>query len=193
MTSAINRYYDPTTDEFLTVDPDVATTDQPYIFVGDDPLNGEDPLGLDPPAGLFIDKVLVEYGVRWDTKEDFPNTVQPFAVYFRVQNNKITNLMIYNKDGNPEERVDLEGPSHYGIDTPHIVTYQNDTMPDGEVQPKPLNDTVRSAPSELVPTKDFEEALLRGDSDEQLWELISRAEDPILGGGNPEADVDVEW
>ena len=46
VTSAINRYYDPTTDEFLSVDADVAQTDQPYVFTNDDPLNAEDPLGL---------------------------------------------------------------------------------------------------------------------------------------------------
>ena len=46
MTSVINRYYDPTTDEFLSIDPDVAQTDQPYVFTNDDPLNAEDPLGL---------------------------------------------------------------------------------------------------------------------------------------------------
>jgi hypothetical protein len=45
VTSAINRYYDPTTDEFLSIDPDVTTTDQPYVFTNDDPLNAEDPLG----------------------------------------------------------------------------------------------------------------------------------------------------
>lgn len=42
----INRYYDPTTDQFLSIDPEVATTDQPYVFANDDPLNAEDPLGL---------------------------------------------------------------------------------------------------------------------------------------------------
>ena len=30
----------------MSIDPDVATTDQPYVFTGDDPLNAEDPLGL---------------------------------------------------------------------------------------------------------------------------------------------------
>jgi RHS repeat-associated protein len=43
---SINRYYDPSTDQFLSVDPDVQTTDQPYAFVNDDPLNATDPLGL---------------------------------------------------------------------------------------------------------------------------------------------------
>lgn len=42
----INRYYDPSTDQFLSVDPDVAETGQPYAFTGDDPLNATDPLGL---------------------------------------------------------------------------------------------------------------------------------------------------
>ena len=42
----IDRYYDPSTDQFLSVDPDLADTGQPYAFIGDDPLNATDPLGL---------------------------------------------------------------------------------------------------------------------------------------------------
>lgn len=45
MTSAINRYYDPATDQFLSVDPAVTQTNQPYVFTNDDPLNSTDPLG----------------------------------------------------------------------------------------------------------------------------------------------------
>jgi hypothetical protein len=44
--SVVDRYYDPATDQFLSVDPDVAQTGQPYAFTGDDPLNASDPLGL---------------------------------------------------------------------------------------------------------------------------------------------------
>lgn len=44
--SVINRYYDPATDQLLSIDPDVAQTGQPYVFTNDDPLNAEDPLGL---------------------------------------------------------------------------------------------------------------------------------------------------
>ncbi|MGD0851920.1 MAG: polymorphic toxin type 37 domain-containing protein [Acidimicrobiales bacterium] len=44
---SINRYYDPTTDQFLSIDPDVEQTNQPYVFTDDDPLNAEDPLGLE--------------------------------------------------------------------------------------------------------------------------------------------------
>jgi RHS repeat-associated protein len=35
----IDRYYDPGTDQFLSIDPDVMDTGQPYAFTGDDPLN----------------------------------------------------------------------------------------------------------------------------------------------------------
>jgi RHS repeat-associated protein len=44
----IDRYYDPATDQFLSVDPLVSQTGQPYAFTGDDPLNATDPLGLCP-------------------------------------------------------------------------------------------------------------------------------------------------
>jgi filamentous hemagglutinin len=58
VTSVINRYYDPTSDEFLSIDPDFAETDQPYVFTNDNPLNAEDPLGLSDinvgsPEGSF--------------------------------------------------------------------------------------------------------------------------------------------
>ena len=43
----INRYYDPSTNQFLSIDPNIATTDQPYVFTNDDPLNSTDPLGDD--------------------------------------------------------------------------------------------------------------------------------------------------
>ena len=42
----INRYYTPKTDQFISVDPDLAQTGEPYAFTGDDPLNGSDPTGL---------------------------------------------------------------------------------------------------------------------------------------------------
>lgn len=47
----INRYYDPTTGQFLSVDPLVAETGQPYFYAGDNPVNAIDPNGLD--CGVF--------------------------------------------------------------------------------------------------------------------------------------------
>jgi uncharacterized protein RhaS with RHS repeats len=46
VTSVVNRYYDPATGQFVTVDPWVAFTGQPYDYSGNDPVNGLDPLGL---------------------------------------------------------------------------------------------------------------------------------------------------
>ena len=42
----IHRSYDATTGQFLSVDPDVAETGEPYSFVSGDPVNGIDPSGL---------------------------------------------------------------------------------------------------------------------------------------------------
>ena len=40
------RWYTPQTGTFLTVDPAVMQTDEPYEYAGDDPVNEVDPLGL---------------------------------------------------------------------------------------------------------------------------------------------------
>jgi RHS repeat-associated protein len=44
----IHRYYDPTTGQFLSIDPDVAASGEAYAYAGDDPLNATDPTGLMP-------------------------------------------------------------------------------------------------------------------------------------------------
>jgi RHS repeat-associated protein len=43
----VHRYYDPATGQFLSVDPDISTTNQAYEYAGDDPVDQEDPSGLD--------------------------------------------------------------------------------------------------------------------------------------------------
>jgi RHS repeat-associated protein len=51
-----HRYYDPQTGQFLSVDPMVDETGQPYAYTGDDPVNGSDPNGLcnsNPFSGSF--------------------------------------------------------------------------------------------------------------------------------------------
>jgi len=48
----VNRYYDPATAQFLTRDPLVALTGSAYGYVGDNPLNGTDPTGLND-CGIF--------------------------------------------------------------------------------------------------------------------------------------------
>jgi RHS repeat-associated protein len=54
----IGRYYDPTTGQFLSVDPLVGETGQPYAYTKDDPVNATDPLGDIPyvptPGGEIV-------------------------------------------------------------------------------------------------------------------------------------------
>ncbi len=42
----INRYYDPSTGQFLSADPLVQLTGQAYSYAGDNPINFNDPFGL---------------------------------------------------------------------------------------------------------------------------------------------------
>jgi RHS repeat-associated protein len=42
----VNRFYDPGTGQFVSVDPLVDVTGQPYAYTGDDPVNESDPTGL---------------------------------------------------------------------------------------------------------------------------------------------------
>jgi len=41
----INRFYDPVTDQFLSVDSMVGQSGLPYVFTNDNPLNATDPVG----------------------------------------------------------------------------------------------------------------------------------------------------
>jgi len=50
--SLVHRYYDPATEQFISVDPLVDETGTPYAYVGGDPVNNLDRLGLcDVPSG----------------------------------------------------------------------------------------------------------------------------------------------
>jgi RHS repeat-associated protein len=43
----LDRYYDPQTGQFLSVDPDLAQTQEPYAYGGGDPVINSDPTGDD--------------------------------------------------------------------------------------------------------------------------------------------------
>jgi RHS repeat-associated protein len=48
----INRYYDPSIGQFLSVDPDVIKTLQPYAYTAGNPVSSTDPTGLVNLAGV---------------------------------------------------------------------------------------------------------------------------------------------
>jgi uncharacterized protein RhaS with RHS repeats len=47
----INRYYDPGSGQFLSVDPQVSQTESPYGYAGGNPVTVTDPTGLAPNCG----------------------------------------------------------------------------------------------------------------------------------------------
>ena len=49
-----NRYHDPITGQFISVDPLVASTGEPYIYGAANPISFSDPDGLDPDTSAWI-------------------------------------------------------------------------------------------------------------------------------------------
>jgi RHS repeat-associated protein len=49
------RYYDPASQQFLTVDPLLAATEQAYTYAGGSPTNATDPAGLDFDIPGYVD------------------------------------------------------------------------------------------------------------------------------------------
>ncbi len=47
MVYLLARYYEPVTGQFMSVDPKVATTDQPYSYADGNPIDNTDPTGQD--------------------------------------------------------------------------------------------------------------------------------------------------
>lgn len=76
----LNRYYDPGTGQFLSVDPLVDQTGQPYSYTGGDPINEVDPWGTmsgpSPYCGLlanlyciFVDSSVANLLFSWSAAE----------------------------------------------------------------------------------------------------------------------------
>ncbi len=179
----INRYYDPTTDQFLSIDPALMVTDQPYMFTNDDPLNATDPLGL---ALNKIERLLRTNGERNDS-ERFPLTAKSNQVLYRVKDGKITNYEVYDSEGKPTMRVDLEGPAHNGVETPHAVdlAYEENVNPETHVVYPKVVETSEVYPvsEDFIPSESFESSLIG--SSESFWGTIWSS---WWDNGGPESD-----
>ena len=67
------RYYDPSTGQFISRDPLVAKTREPYAYTGDNPLNATDPTGLENlTAGGSSDPSLLTYNDEPNWESAYP-------------------------------------------------------------------------------------------------------------------------
>ncbi len=63
----------------------------------------------------------------------FPKTANPNEILYRTDSNgKITFYQTYDSSGRPIQRVDLVGPSHGGIPTPHVREYNLNVNQSGQ-------------------------------------------------------------
>jgi RHS repeat-associated protein len=82
----VHRYYDPTTGQFLSVDPDVKTTHQPYEYAGDDPVNNTDPSGDDCAGGPTTSAAdagaqLQQFAAWWELNERVAVTASAYVPF----------------------------------------------------------------------------------------------------------------
>ncbi|HEX4438416.1 MAG TPA: RHS repeat-associated core domain-containing protein [Solirubrobacteraceae bacterium] len=111
------REYDPSTAQFLSVDPAVRVTLEAYGYAGDDPLNRADPAGQDSPAPeevAFVNaythaRVTIERRLRGEAKEDFIETANYyyFAVKTEIAMNN-NNLSYATYDQQQEQEIYAE-------------------------------------------------------------------------------------
>jgi len=115
----VHRYYDPATGVFLSVDPLIAVTAQPYAYTANDPLNATDPNGEDWSAWMrlgagFMTWCAAMCGVH---SERVPDPQTPPAEE-RAEQPDVTD------NGSCSDLTDENGPSPEG-DTADPVTYDD--------------------------------------------------------------------
>jgi hypothetical protein len=109
----VARWYDPGTGQLTSVDPDLAGTDQPYAYAGDDPVNEGDPSGLFPgePSYCLWGEILCLL-----TPYRFTNEKQYQAL-----------LQSENPDFQPYYRVNLPANTSYSIGYRVYDLYDSET------------------------------------------------------------------
>jgi RHS repeat-associated protein len=101
----INRYYDPATGQFLSLDPDVSQTLEPYGYTTGNPVSDTDPLGL------------------FEVPQSAP--IKPKKIKVTVQECNAINTALVNRNEcktHESERIDTKGTFKTR------VTWKNDTV-----------------------------------------------------------------
>jgi RHS repeat-associated protein len=80
------RVYDPVTAQFLSVDPAVAETGEPYGYAAENPVNEVDPSGLDVHGGCLVGSISAPFGsfdAAW-CRIDMGDGMGPYATMVSV-------------------------------------------------------------------------------------------------------------
>jgi RHS repeat-associated protein len=124
------RYYDPETARYLSPDPlglEPAENHHAYVL---NALGWTDPLGLAPACGIDLSNATPYRG-------RFPKSADPGAVLVRrKEDGSVTAYAVYDQDGLPLKRVDVDPDSkpHGGVPAPHVLeTHRNVNPKTGEI------------------------------------------------------------
>jgi len=102
---SINRYYDPATDQFLSIDPLVAQTGQAYVFTNDNPLNAEDAAGLMPGRA--------QYGDNWANGNLQSEIGRYLGPDVGVRRGSSSSKIIFYDENDPSKEVVYDVPDNY--------------------------------------------------------------------------------
>ncbi|GBR10251.1 hypothetical protein HW511_10545 [Asaia siamensis] len=94
----------------------------------------------------------LENAIKW--RGDVPTEGGPKngTVYRADNQGNITVYATYDKDGIILKRVDVRGRAHAGVETPHVLEYGRNTLPDGSIKAqKPKGSKPREARVDEIP------------------------------------------
>ncbi|MFG2629372.1 RHS repeat-associated core domain-containing protein [Streptomyces sp. NPDC048473] len=124
------RYYDPETARYISPDPlglEPAVNHHAYVL---NALGWIDPLGLAPKCGIDLSHATPFSG-------RFPKSADPGEVLVRrKEDGSVTAYAVYDEDGLPLKRVDVDPDSkpHGGVPAPHVLeTHKNENPKTGQV------------------------------------------------------------
>lgn len=116
------RYYDPEIAGYISADPlglEPAANHHAYVI---NALSWSDPLGLKAQCGIDLSNATPHQG-------RFPKSAGPDEILVRrKQDGSVTAYAVYDKDGLPIKRVDVDPDSapHGGVPAPHVLeTHKN--------------------------------------------------------------------
>lgn len=79
-----------------------------------------------------LENYIRTHGTRVTRSTGYSSTSTPNSIQYRMDTSgRMTNYIVYNRQGIPYKRVDLIGPAHGGVPTPHAIYFEAQTIPRG--------------------------------------------------------------